>query len=196
MLGFTPNRSSHKPPKPMYARLVVSFSLRLAQFRLFGRYQPEEILSEAVLRLERALKMDKNIYNQEAWLRTTGFLYILEIWRQESKFTTINIDVNETSFKSVHILTSPNIGVDQLEIEETYQLLGKSILELEANERELLVMRFYDNMSWDEIARHYANRGETISIPALRQRGSRVLKSLRKVYRDKMQLLPLDKPNV
>ncbi|MBW4604606.1 MAG: hypothetical protein KME29_34860 [Calothrix sp. FI2-JRJ7] len=139
MLGFTPNRSLHKPPKQMYARLVVFFRLRLAQVGLKGRYQPEEILSEAVLRLEYAFKMGKNIYNREGWLKTTGFFYILELRRQESKFTTINIDVNETSFKSVYILTSPNISVDQLEIEETYQLLGKSILELEANERELYV---------------------------------------------------------
>lgn len=190
MLGFTPNRSLYKPPKPMYARLVVFFRLRLVQFKLNGLYQPEEILSEAVLRLEYALIAGKNIYNQEAWLRTTGYVYILEIRRQESKFTTINIDMSETLFKSVHISTSHNIGVDYLATEETYQLLGKIILELQANERELLIMRFYNDMSWKEIARLYANRGESISVPALRQRGSRVLKSLRKVYQDKMRLLP------
>lgn len=196
MLRFIPNRSSHKQLKQMYARLAIFFRLRLVQVGLKGRYQPEEILSEAVLRLEYALKMGKNIYNREAWLKTTGFFYILELRRHESKFTTLNIDVNETSSKSVYIQNAHTIGVEQLEIEETYQLLGKSLLELQASERELLVMRFYDNMSWDEIAQHYASRGESISVTTLRQRGSRVLKCLRKVYRDKMRLLPPDKPDV
>lgn len=196
MLGFTPNRSLHKPPKQMYARLVVFFRLRLAQVGLKGRYQPEEILSEAVLRLEYALKMGKNIYNQQAWLKTTGFFYILELRRHENKFATLSIDVHETSSKSVYIQNSHTIGVEQLETEETYQLLGKSILELQASERELLVMRFYNNMSWHEIAQLYASRGKNISVTTLRQRGSRVLKCLRKVYLDKMRLLPPDKPDV
>lgn len=196
MLGFTPNRSLHKQLKQMYAKLLIFFRLRLTQVGLKGRYQPEEILSEAVLRLEYALEMGKNIYNREAWLKTTGFFYILELRRHESKFATLNIDVNETSSKSVYIQNSYTIGVEQLETEETYQLLGKSILELQASERELLVMRFYDNMSWDEIAQLYASRGETISVTTLRQRGSRVLKCLRKVYLDKMRLLPPDKPDV
>ncbi|BDA70866.1 hypothetical protein RIVM261_063880 [Rivularia sp. IAM M-261] len=196
MLGFTPNRSLHKQLKQMYARLVIFFRLRLAQVGLKGRYQPEEILSEAVLRLEHALKMGKNIYNQEAWLKTTGFFYILELRRHETKFTTLNIDVSEISSKSLCIQNSHTIGVEQLETEETYKLLGNSILELQASERELLVMRFFDNMSWNDIAQFYASRGKNISVTTLRQRGSRVLKCLRKVYRNKMRLLPPDKPDV
>jgi RNA polymerase sigma factor (sigma-70 family) len=195
MLGFTPNRSLQKLSKPMYARLVVSFRLRLAQFGLSGCYQPEEILSEAVLRLEHARKLGKDVYNEEAWLRKTGFLYILEMRRNEGKFTTINIDV-DSLFKSACILSLHSTEIDHLETQETYQLLNTSIQELQAGERELLVMRFYKNMSWNQIARTHASKGETISVTTLRQRGSRAVKSLRKVYLGKMQLLLPDEPNI
>ncbi|BAZ11328.1 hypothetical protein NIES4071_31540 [Calothrix sp. NIES-4071] len=195
MLGFTENRSSHKPLKLMYARLVVFFRLRLTQVGLSGRYQPEEILEEALLRLDRTLKMGKKIYHEEAWLRKTGFLHILEIQQNQGNvdINDINIDVNKTLFNSIHAPTIDNIRDKQLESQGNYKLLNEVILSLKASERELLMMRFTLSMSWSEIARSYASQGEDISIPTLRQRGCRAVRSLRKAYLQLIQLRPSDK---
>lgn len=195
MLGLMENRSLHKPLKLMYARLVIFFRLRLAQLGLSGRYEPEEILKEALLRLDRALKMGKNISHQEAWLRKTGFLYILEMQRNESNVDNndTNIDVNETFFNSIDAPTKYNIRDEQLESEENYKLLNEVMQYLKASERELLMMRFTLSMSWSEIARSYASQGQDIPIPTLRQRGSRAVRSLRKAYLEQIRLLPSDK---
>jgi DNA-directed RNA polymerase specialized sigma24 family protein len=100
--------------------------------------------------------------------------------------------VDEILLDSVNTSPCYNIGIDQVETEETYQLLDKVILQLQASERELIMMRVYENMSWDEIARKFANRGEVISVTTLRQRGSRAMRSLRKIYQDQMRLLSKD----
>ncbi|MBF2067602.1 MAG: sigma-70 family RNA polymerase sigma factor [Calothrix sp. C42_A2020_038] len=191
MFGFMPNQSLQKSVKSMYARLLVFLRLRLAQFGLSNLYQPEQILSEALLRLECALKQGKNIYNHEAWLRTACFLCILEVRHDENKLLNIDININIDETLA-NTLTSHNLKVEQSEVTETYQILDQVILELQASERELLMMRFYENMSWDEIACKFANRGETISLPALRQRGSRAMRSLRKAYQDQIRLLLSD----
>jgi hypothetical protein len=197
MIELAENRSPLLLTKPMRAKLLASFYLRLTQCGLKDRYKPDDILTEAIRRLEFAIPLvssanaasstsdgsipfAKIIHNREAWLRTIGFEYIYEI-KLNDKIST----VNENAMIS-------NVGHRNICFESSQpynkhnQLLKELISQLEPEERRLLEMRLYQNLSWEEIAGIFTQKGETITYDALRQRGCRAMRSLRKLYKSNL----------
>lgn len=166
MIGLTESCSSLQPIKSMSARLLASFYLRLNQLGLIHTYSPKDILSEAKRRLKAAITEGKTIRSREAWLRTTGFLYILEI-----------------KYNHNHAMTSCAFDCS---IPQRYQLVLEAMQMLDIEERQLLEMRLLEKLSWEQIAQRFLHSGETVSVEAIRQRGCRAMRAFRKAYRSRL----------
>jgi Sigma-70, region 4 len=196
MIELAENRSPLLLTKPMRAKLLAFFNLRLTQCGLKDRYKPDDILTEAIRRLEFAIAagellssmaasstLDGNIpgckiiHNREAWLRTIGFEYIYEI-KLNDKISAVNENA------TISHAAPRNICFESSQPYSKHnQLLKQLILQLEPEERKLLEMRLYQNLSWEEIAGIFTQKGGTITYDAIRQRGCRAMRSLRKLYK-------------
>jgi Sigma-70, region 4 len=203
MIELAENRSPLLLTKPMRAKLLASFYLRLNQCGLKDRYKPDDILNEAIRRLEFAISSSyptgtpsvngaasstsdgsipfaKIIHNREAWLRTIGFEYIYEI-KLNDKISTVNENamISHVGHRNICFESSQPYNKHN-------QLLKELISQLEPEERKLLEIRLYQNLSWEEIAGIFTQNGETITDDALRQRGCRAMRSLRKLYKSNL----------
>lgn len=84
------------------------------------------------------------------------------------------INIEETS---IHKIQEPqNIEADLLE-QEAYEELFRNLRRLQAKDRELVRLRFFENMSYKEIGQRMG-----ISADAARKRHERILDRLRKLY--------------
>jgi hypothetical protein len=196
MIELAENRSPLLLTKPMRAKLLASFYLRLTQCGLKDRYKPDDILTEALRRLEVAYPFGEASYvsmnpdgcvtcrkirhNREAWLRTIGFEYIYEI-----KFNDKISSVNDSAMTS-HVISRHICFESSQPHNKHNKLLKELISQLEPGERKLLEMRFYQNLSWEEITAIFARKGEIITDTALRQRGYQAMRSLRKLYKSNL----------
>jgi RNA polymerase sigma factor (sigma-70 family) len=154
------------------------YRLRLRQYRLLGKYEPDEILHEAISRLSKANQVGKKVYNVSAWLRTTGLRIVNEISREETRCRIIdnqNFDFEEFMLDERSLQT-------ECEDSELYKRLNQALLELEPEDRKLLRMRYYRHLSWQDITEKFLEEGVEISTEALRKRGSRAIAKLRKVF--------------
>jgi RNA polymerase sigma factor (sigma-70 family) len=168
--------------KDLLAALRNFYRLRLRQYGLLGKREPDEILNEAISRLSGALESGKKIYNLLPWLRTTGLHVINEISREETRHRFIdngNIDFED-------FLSDERLQQTECDDNELYKRLNKAINELDVEDRRLLRMRYYRQLTWQDIAEKLSTDGfEKTSIEALRKRGSRALAKLRKIFINK-----------
>lgn len=147
--------------------------IRLRQFRLYGRYTSNDIINECVVRLGVAVSQGKAIPCPAGWLRVTALNHIQELYRQEKK---------TTSYDPV-VLSALPLGVEaDSDPESQYRLLYESLCALPVDQRELLELRFLQQLSWNIIAERFLERGEFVRSTALRKRGERALMALRRIY--------------
>jgi RNA polymerase sigma factor (sigma-70 family) len=156
------------------------YRLRLQQYKLLGKYEPDDILNDAISRLDKAVKSDKIIYNVVPWLRQTGLNIINELSREQNKY---------------RIIDSPNLDLEQIlsseqnnqknDDSELDMQLYQSLQLLDSDDRKLVTLRFYQQLSWQDIVRKLAEENIYISETVLRKRGSRALEKLRKIFIEK-----------
>lgn len=158
-----------------YQSLVKAYQVHLYKFNLIGRYQAVEIMAEVILRLHNASKSGKVIYNLKAWMRSTGYNYMCELYRSEQRY--ISIDSSEIE---ALISLSSHASDDTKEFE--YEILHKAIETLRLQEQEIIKLRFFEKRTWEEIAAIFASRDMPVKVVTLRQRGTRALYALRDAY--------------
>ena len=154
------------------------YRLRLRQYRLLGKHEPDEILNEAISRLAKAKNSGKKVYNISAWLRTTGLHIINELSREETRRRIID----NQNFDFEEFLPDERSHQTECENSELYKRLNQALKELEPEDSKLLRMRYYRQLSWQDIAEKFLAQGQQISTEALRKRGSRAIAKLRKVF--------------
>lgn len=166
--------------KDLLAVLRNFYRLRLRQYGLLGKYEPDEILNEAISRLSKAANSGKDVYNLTAWLRKTGLHIINEKSREETRYRI----VDNQNFDFEDFLPDERQQTE-CEDNELYKRLNNALNDLDIQDRELLIMRYYHQLAWQDIAKKLLIDGVEISIEALRKRGSRALTKLRKIFINK-----------
>jgi RNA polymerase sigma factor (sigma-70 family) len=156
------------------------YRLRLRQYKLLGKYEPDDILNDAVSRLDKAVKSSKIIYNVVPWLRKTGLNIINELSREQNKYRIIDSQKLDLE----HILSSEQ-NHQENDDTELYMQLYQALQFLDSNDRRLVILRFYKQLSWQDIVRKFAEDNIYLSETTLRKRGSRALATLRKIFREK-----------
>jgi RNA polymerase sigma factor (sigma-70 family) len=166
--------------KKLLTLLRHSYRLRLRQYGLLGKYEPDDILNDAIARLDKAVKSSKTIYNVIPWLRQTGLNIINELSREQNKYRIIDspkLDL-ELILSSEHHQESDDC--------ELYIHLYQALQVLDSDDRQLVILRFYKQLSWQDIVSNLAKQNIYISEATLRKRGSRALATLRKIFMEKV----------
>lgn len=152
-----------------------SILVRLRAFNLIGRYDPHDVINECLVRLDQAEKNGKFIPNLAAWLRLTTLNVIREFNRDTKKSDSYDPSV-------LGELISEPCTESNSEDDEQYRAVRQALDTLSEDKRELLELRFFHNLSWEEVAAHYTTRGKSVKVATLRKRGQRALEELREAF--------------
>lgn len=165
----------------IYKKLLCTYRRSLSQFNLLGRYEPEEVMSEALIRCMDAKTKGKMIYNLEAWLRSTGFKIVQEFSRDSGRAVLLEQTILES------LVSDPSDGLLVLQVKEEIHILYNVLKELD--DGDIIQMKYIENLSWQEVANRLVERtGETVSVDALRQRAARAKKVLVKKFSERFGL--------
>lgn len=160
----------------------------LRQYKLSNRYTPDDVINEVYLRFRKAESSGKPIGKLRAWCCSTGFNYVRELSRKHKQLPFDEIDSGKV--KSINLITN---GLDEEAGDlEKLDIIYKALLELKPEEREILEMRWYEELSWEKIAVRLAQCGNAVKVTTLRQRGHRAEDKLRKICYEKLNNSPAD----
>jgi DNA-directed RNA polymerase specialized sigma24 family protein len=152
------------------------------QFNLTGKYEPSDIL---MIVYDRGKSYGEVIERPIPWIRKTGFYVILELHRKEKKQADL-------ACKSVYQLAQEisNPLDDQI----SQEIIDNNLVQvrrawncLSHKEKEFLRLRLMEGLSWKLVQEVLYDRGEKIEIDALRQRYSRTLSKLRKLFHSSLK---------
>lgn len=85
--------------------------------------------------------------------------------------------VHETTDMSPYAATLEDRNETTGYTEEQYDLLGRALLQLDANDREVIILSRFHKLKYEEIAQVTGK-----SVPAIKVQVHRALKTLRKIY--------------
>ena len=152
----------------------------LAQFNIASLHDSIDIVVEAYLRGVRLIEKGTEIRNPPAWLRKTAYNIIRELSRAERK--------REYSNYLLETHTSQGLKQDEptefeQELEYHLKAVWQAMHKISDSDRQLLLLKYFENKSWKEISEHPSIRRENQkTVGALRTRGSRIMEQLREIY--------------
>jgi RNA polymerase sigma-70 factor (ECF subfamily) len=115
-------------------------------------YRAEDLMQEAFIKAIQTIKQGK--YNEEGkflpWLLRIAHNLAIDSFRKSRRYPTIVMEDGTNVFNSMEF--AEGTFEDQQVKEDTHQLLKRLIEELPDAQREVLVMRHYMDMSFQEIA--------------------------------------------
>lgn len=151
----------------------------LAKLRLYGlerRYNSDDILNECLLRWYKAVENGKPIPSFAGWIKVTAFHIISELSRNTKRVNSYEPSILE------NLLPDAFDKADDEGEDDPQLVVRKALNALSDDKRELLELRFFHGLSWDEVAAHFIARGEKVTVFTLRKRGQRAIDELRKNF--------------
>jgi RNA polymerase sigma factor (sigma-70 family) len=116
------------------------------------RYVAEDLLQDAFIKAVKTIKSGK--YNEEGkflpWILRIAHNLAIDHFRKEKRYPTIIMEDGSSVFNSLAFSEAP-IESEYIK-QDTHNLLKQLIQELPASQKEVLVMRHYMDMSFQEIA--------------------------------------------
>lgn len=116
------------------------------------RYRAEDLMQETFIKAINTIKRGK--YNEEGkflpWLLRIAHNLAIDNFRRDKRYPTIVMEDGGNIFNSLEF--SQGTYEDEQIKSDTHKLLRKMIEELPDSQREVLVMRHYMDMSFQEIA--------------------------------------------
>lgn len=151
--------------------------LRLYQFKLNNRFDPDDIIHDIYLRLDKQLTAGKCIPNVDAWLRGAAHNRIREISRKCNQETPFEPSMLEDT------IADKNESLDLI----AHEHLREAMQLLSEEQRDLLIMRFYGGMSWESISEVLSSQGRNVLQETLRKQGQRAIEKLRRLVLEKVR---------
>ena len=134
----------------------------------------EDVISEVYLRGVKLIDSGEEIRNPGAWIRGTALNVIREMHRQKQK--------EQPNSELVKLQAYPQDNESNREKEQNFFKLKNLLKDLNEKDRQILELRFFQDLSWQEVTDYLSSQGETLTVATVRQRGSRALKRLKKAY--------------
>lgn len=167
-------------PSSKYLLKFIHF--RLHSFQLDSIYSPFDVLNEAYLRGVQLINSGKKIIHYEGWIRGTCYNIIREMSRSQRKTRYESLDSHQAHQEiAINLLSEDELEALE-DLEKYKETLSTSLSLLQPQEREILLLRLIEELSWEEIHDILMNKGNNISTTSLRQKGRRALERLRKLY--------------
>lgn len=151
----------------------------LLRFNLHNSYSPPSILNEAYIRGIKLIEAGKKINKPIPWVRATTYNIIRELSRKQRR----SIEFKENIQPLQDSVFKNNEGDD--ERTEEFARMKLALDKLEPEERELLMLKIVENLSWKQITQHLNSQDKKDKNEmTLRKRKERVLKRLHRIYDD------------
>ena len=143
-----------------------------------------DIFQETFIKVINTLR--SGTYNEEGkflgWVLRIAHNLVIDHFRKEKRMPMLH-DTEEYSIFDVIGLTDENVQ-DKLVREQIHQMVRRLVEELPLDQREVVIMRHYGNMSFKEIAEH-----TNVSINTSLGRMRYALINLRKLIADRKLIL-------
>ncbi len=113
----------------------------------------EDIFQETFVKAIMTIKQGRYTENGKfsAWISRIAHNLIIDFYRQEKSENNVSCDETETDLLNRRDLCEDNIE-DVMIVEQIHDDVKRIIKALPKNQREVLIMRYYRNMSFKEIA--------------------------------------------
>ena len=128
---------------------VFSYILHIVK----NRDLAEDIFQETFVKAIMTIKQGRYTENGKfsAWITRIAHNLIIDYYRQEKSENTVSTDEDETNLLNRKDLCEDNIE-DEMVVEQIHRDVKRIVDALPESQREVLVMRYYRNMSFKEIA--------------------------------------------
>lgn len=128
---------------------VFSYILHIVK----NRDLAEDIFQETFVKAIMTIKQGRYTENGKfsAWITRIAHNLIIDFYRQEKSENTVSTDDEETNFLNRKDLCEENIE-DAMVVSQIHNDVKRIVDALPDSQREVLVMRYYQNMSFKEIA--------------------------------------------
>lgn len=128
---------------------VLSYILHIVK----NRDLAEDIFQETFVKAIMTIKQGRYSENGKfsAWITRIAHNLIIDFYRQEKSENTVSTDDEETNLLNRKDLSEDNIE-DAMVINQIHTDVKRIVDALPDSQREVLVMRYYQNMSFKEIA--------------------------------------------
>ena len=128
---------------------VFSYILHIVK----NRDLAEDIFQETFVKAIMTIKQGRYSENGKfvAWITRIAHNLVIDYYRQEKSENTVSTDEDETNLLNRKDLCESNIE-DEMVVEQIHNDVKRIIDALPESQREVLVMRYYRNMSFKEIA--------------------------------------------
>ncbi|NEO23155.1 sigma-70 family RNA polymerase sigma factor [Moorena sp. SIO4A5] len=184
MSPLPPKNWGLTPLDPLQVQYLKGYYDKLLSgCKLRHRCDSDDILSQVSEKAAEVERLERPIKNPEAWAKKVGERIILQKKRRE--LSEKKLIQNLGHMMQSQIFGSPR---DDLDCDGTLgQILALALKELKQTKpdfHQLLVMRFFRELSWEQISSElYPDTAITkTTINKVRQRGSRALKKLREIF--------------
>ncbi len=128
---------------------VFSYILHIVK----NRDLAEDVFQETFVKAIMTIKQGRYSENGKfvAWITRIAHNLIIDHYRQEKSENTVSTDEDDTNLLNRKDLCEDNIE-DAMVVEQIHKDVKRIIEALPESQREVLVMRYYRNMSFKEIA--------------------------------------------
>lgn len=141
-----------------------------------------EVLNEAYSRgVRHILEKKQPIVNPLGWIRLAAHNIIREYSRSRQR--CLSLETVSPSDSQLIVAGRMESLVTEEEIELNIRILYAALEQLKPREREILIWRHMNSLTWCEVGQRLIDCGEgAVSETTLRQQGSRALTQLRKLF--------------
>ncbi|MEP0914045.1 hypothetical protein NDI45_24350 [Leptolyngbya sp. GB1-A1] len=174
-------------PNSPYAYSTLTFIQRiLHQFKLTSRLEASDILADAYLRGKKFLQQGGEIQHAHAWLKRTAY----NIIREQSRLLSPQYLVQPDSVEIFCRIIDESWQTSEV-LSDRLTMLWRAFEVFQATDpegAELIDLKCLQGLPWSEVRQQLIEQGRDVpDVTALRQRGSRIKKTLRRIYHDLCQ---------
>ncbi|MCG6135136.1 MAG: hypothetical protein MET45_10795 [Nostoc sp. LLA-1] len=150
--------------------------LRLRVYNMNNALSEEDVINHVVLCLVKTLQSEKPVYHPVAWAKVVSERYINN---QFKKLKNSELTDSDKIEYLANRLVEQNTPFDEK------KEIHKKIKQLTPGNQKILIWRFFQHLSWNQIAELLSQEeGKTINTATARKRGERAIDELRKKYID------------
>jgi RNA polymerase sigma factor (sigma-70 family) len=156
--------------------LSTHIECRLSTLKPKPSVSKEDVVHHVIVSLIEAIESGKEIRNAVAWGKCVAGRYISKQYKLCCQ--TIMVESGTLEFlENIH-RQEPSSSFDT----DDTEYLKSQIARLEDCDRQIIQWRFFENLSWSEIAVLLSSPTKPVTEQAARQRGKRALDALRSLY--------------
>lgn len=115
-----------------------------------SQHDVEDILQEIFIKVYRNLNDFDSDLSFSSWVYRIAHNYIIDWYRKEKKHDTVDLDDDET--KLILTIASDDSSDGYSLSEETRKEISEVLNKLDESYREVVILRFFDDKSYDEIS--------------------------------------------